>query len=158
MEIFCFISVILIFFLIGFTNWCIIEIKDINIKLDRIGEVLIIRDLNHKDEWTSYVVSNIKKYQESNNKEITAVNKRQLETKEELDKLKFELKNPPEYYEGQKLKDGRICTKVEVKVSLIKWYTLDWNKDPCNNVQPIERINCYFWNYEFATPKTKPKK
>lgn len=156
MEIFSFICVILIIcFLILLTDWVTKKFKMFNqaldIKYNSCGGYYSkwLGDLLQKESYKQNSLLSTAK---------TDLEKQLNETKEELDKLKFELKNPPEYYEGQKLKDGRICTKVEINVSLIKWCTLDWNKYSYNNVQPIERINGYFWRYEFATPKTKPKK
>lgn len=71
-------------------------------------------------------------------------------TNDELDKLKFELSNPAEYYEGQKLKDGTVCVKVEIKkrTPVGKFFT---------NVIYQDDIK-YFWNYEFITPKNKNTK
>lgn len=145
MGIFSFICVILvIIFLIILTDFTVSKIKDVNTRLNRINKALTITDLNHNDEWSSSLISNIKEVQSLNLKNINSLDKELKSTKEELDKLKFELKNPPEYYEGQKLKDGRICTKVE-----LKYYQIETICFPINSCR---------WNYEFIAPKTKPKK
>lgn len=155
MGIFSFICVILvIIFLIILTDFTVSKIKDVNTRLNRINKALTITDLNHNDEWSSSLISNIKEVQSLNLKNINSLDKELKSTKEELDKLKFELKNPPEYYEGQKLKDGRICTKIEIVISK-EMFTGFMFKNPFVDNSLTKE---YTWNYEFATPKTKPKK